>query len=351
MRRNRRSVTILDVAKSAGVSVSTVSRVLNEKDDVSPETYEKVQEVIASLGYASSLAARGMRSHRTHVLGLIMPDVASPYCVEVLRGINEAIALSDYDLIIYTTGDVRKYHTADQERKYVNLLNGGITDGVIVVTPAATSFSTDAPVVTIDPNNESPDCPGIIAANRDGALAAMNYLTSLGHKRIGFITGRLDLVSACHRLQGYKDGLFAAGIPLDDELIQIGDYTLEVAFTCSQRLLALSNRPTAIFASNDSSAIGVYQAAQEAGLRIPQDLSVIGFDNLPESTYPHPALTTMDQFVSQMGKMAVELVMKMINGETLEKNLLKIPAKLVVRDSCAAIELVSHPKTFAQSQD
>jgi LacI family transcriptional regulator len=337
MRRSRRSVTIHDVAKAAGVSVSTVSRVLNEKDDVALETYEKVQEVIASLGYASSLAARGMRSHHTRVIGLIMPDVASPYCSEVLRGINEAISASDYDLIIYTTGDVHKYLTADQESKYVNLLNGGITDGVIVVTPAATSFSTDAPVVTIDPNNESPNCPGIIATNRDGALTAMNYLTSLGHKRIGFITGRLDLVSACQRLQGYKDGLFAAGIPLDDELIQIGDYTFEVAFTGSQKLLGLSKRPTAIFASNDSSAIAVYQAAREAGLRIPQDLSVIGFDNLPESTYQHPALTTMDQFVSQMGKMAVELLMKMIKGETLECNLFKIPTQLVVRESCAAI--------------
>jgi LacI family transcriptional regulator len=337
MRRNRRSVTIQDVAKAAGVSVSTVSRVLNEKDDVSEETYAKVQDVIASLGYASSLAARGMRSHHTKVIGLIMPDVASPYCIEVLRGINEAISVSDYDLIIYTTGDVRKYHTADQERKYVNLLNGGITDGVIVVTPAATGFSTDGPVVTIDPNNESPDCPGIIAANREGALIAMNYLTGLGHKRIGFITGRLDLVSACLRLQGFKDGLNAKGIPLDDELIQIGDYTTEVAFTSSQKLLALHDRPTAIFASNDMSALGVYQAAQEIGLNIPGDLSVIGFDNLPESTYPHPALTTIDQFVSQMGKTAVELVMMMINGETLERNLLKIPTRLVVRESCTAV--------------
>jgi LacI family transcriptional regulator len=337
MRRNRRSVTIQDVAKAAGVSVSTVSRVLNEKDDVASETYVKVQEVIASLGYASSLAARSMRSHSNKVIGLIMPDVASPYCVEVLRGLNEAIAESDYDLIIYTTGDVRKYHTADQERKFVNLLNGGITDGVIVVTPAATSFSTDAPVVTIDPNNERPDCPGIIAANREGALTAMNYLTGLGHKRIGFITGRLDLVSGCHRLEGYKDGLNAKGIPLDDELIQIGDYTTEVGYACSQKLLDLPDPPTAIFASNDMSALGAYQAAQEAGLRIPQDLSVIGFDNLPESTYPQPSLTTIDQFVAQMGKTAVELVMKMIKGETLERNLIKIPTRLVVRESCAAV--------------
>jgi LacI family transcriptional regulator len=337
MRRTRRSATIQDVAKAAGVSISTVSRVLNDKDDVAPETYQKVQAVIEAMGYTSSLAARGMRSHRTRVIGLIMPDVSSPYCVEVLRGINQAVANSDYDLIIYTTGDVRKYHTADQERRYVNLLNGGITDGVIVVAPAAANFSTDAPVVTIDPNNESPDCPGIIATNREGALAAINYLTGLGHQRIGFITGRLELVSACHRLQGYKDGLAAAGIPLDDELIQISDYTIETAFLCAQRLFALNQPPTAIFASNDMSAVGVYQAVQEAGLKIPQDCSVIGFDNLHETMHLKPALTTIDQFVSEMGKMAVELVEKLIRGETLECNLQKIPTRLVLRESCGSV--------------
>lgn len=337
MRRTRRSVTIQDVAKAAGVSVSTVSRVLNDKDDVSAETYQKVQGVIDTMGYTSSLAARGMRSRRTNVIGLIMPDVSSPYCIEVLRGINRAVAQSDYDLIIYTTGDVRKYQTADQERKYVMLLNGGITDGVIVVTPAATSFSTDAPVVTIDPNNESPDCPGIIGTNREGALTVMNYLTGLGHKRIGFITGRLDLVSACQRLQGYKDGLASSGIPADDELIQIGDYTTETSIAASRALLALSDPPTAIFASNDMSAVGVYQAAQEARLRIPEDLSVVGFDNLQESTYLKPALTTIDQFVAHMGSMAIELVVKLVKGQILECNLHKITTKLVIRDSCAPI--------------
>jgi LacI family transcriptional regulator len=337
MGRARRSATIQDVAKAAGVSVSTVSRVLNDKDDVAPETYQRVQEVIDAMAYTSSLAARGMRSRRTHVIGLIMPDVSSPYCVEVLHGINQAVAASDYDLIIYTTGDVHKYHTADQERRYVNLLNGTITDGVIVVTPAATGFSTDAPVVTIDPNNESPECPGIIATNREGAVAAMNYLTGLGHKRIGFITGRLDLVSACHRLQGYKDGLAEAGIPLDDELIQIGDYTTETAFTCSQKLLSLKNPPSAVFASNDMAAVGVYQAASQSGLRIPEDVSVVGFDNLRESVYLKPTLTTIDQFVAEMGRMAVEWIVKLVQGEIPDCKLQKIPTRLVIRDSCVLV--------------
>jgi LacI family transcriptional regulator len=334
MLHKKRAMTIRDVAREAGVSVSTVSRVLNAKGDVALETSEKVQHVVKELGYASSLAARGMRSHRTNVIGLIMPDVASPYSMEVMRGVNRGIARLDYHLIVYTTGDIRKHGTAEQERQYVRLLNGSITDGVIVVTPAATDFSTDAPLVSIDPNNQSPDGPAIMCTNRAGALAAMTYLTGLGHRRIGYITGRLELVSACDRLEGYKDGLAAAGIPLDEALIQIGDYLTETAEICTRTLLALKDPPTAIFAANDMSAKGVYQAARAAGMRIPQDLSVVGFDNLPESVFLNPPLTTVDQFILEMGTLAVEMIVQQLKGECLDKQVVTIPTQLVIRDSC-----------------
>ena len=299
-RTTRKSVTIYDVAAAAGVSVSTVSRVLNNKDDVAAETYDRVQQVISELGYASSLAARGMRSRRTNVIGLIMPDVGGLYSAAVLRGVNQAIAQLDYDLLVYTTGDIRKNESATQEAYFVSLLNGSITDGVIVVTPVAKHFSTAAPIVAIDPNNESPDCPAIISTNRDGALQAMNYLTGLGHRRIGYINGRSELVSASRRLQGYRDGLAAAGIPVDEALIQQGDYTTETAVICARQLLNLDDLPTAIFAASDQTAIGVYQAAEELGLRIPEDISVVGFDNLRETVYLNPPLTTIDA-VSESG--------------------------------------------------
>jgi LacI family transcriptional regulator len=337
MRRIRKSATILDVAKAAGVSVSTVSRVLNNKVDVSLETSEKVQQVIEDLGYASSLAARGMRSHRTNVIGLVMPDVSSLYCIEILRGVNRAIAKLDYDLIVYTNGDISKYGTADQERRYVSLLNGSITDGVIVVTPAAQDFTTDAPLVIIDPNNESPDFPSVISTNREGALDAMNYLTGLGHRRIGFITGRLELISAVRRLEAYKEGLAAAGISIDNSLIQVGDYSTETTVDCARALLGLPDPPTAIFASNDMSAMGVYQAANEAGLKIPENLSVIGFDNLHESSFLNPPLTTVDQFIEEMGTVAVEMVMKLIKNDPLTSRLHKIHTQFVVRGSCRCL--------------
>ena len=337
MKRPRKSITIRDVAEAAGVSISTVSRVLNDKDDVAVGTCERVQQVIAELGYASSLAARGMRSSRTNVIGLVMPDVASPYSVTVMQGVNHAIAQLDFDLIVYTNGDISKYGTADQESYYVALLNGGIADGVIVVTPAATNFSTAAPVVAIDPNNESPECPAIISTNHKGALQAMEYLTGLGHRRIGFIAGRLELVSAKRRLEGYKDVLEAAGIPLDEDLIQMGDYTTETAVSCAHQLLSLGNPPTAIFASNDMSAMGVYQAADALGVIIPGDLSVVGFDNIREALFLNPQLTTIDQFVAEMGSIATQMVVRLVKGETLESNLHKIQTQLVTRDSCRSL--------------
>jgi LacI family transcriptional regulator len=343
MKRSQKTTTIQDVARKAGVSVSTVSRVLNGKADVAEETIEKVQTVILELGYASSLAARGMRSHRTNLIGLILHDVASSYSQEIMRGVNRVIAKLDTDLIIYTSGGLDRENVAQHERYYVALLNGSITDGAIMVTPTATQFTTHAPLVIIDPNNEIPDYPAIIATNQEGALAAMNYLTGLGHHRIGHIAGEMKLISANQRLQGYKDGLAAAGIPFDENLIETGDFTTETAVICAHRLFSLPERPTAIFAANDMSAMGVYQAAKEAGLRIPEDLSVVGFDNLRDASLMTPALTTVNQFVEDMGTVATEMITKLVKGESLainsadKGNLYKMPTRLVIRDSCTSV--------------
>lgn len=337
MKPIKTTITIRDVAKAAGVSVSTVSRVLNNKDDVALETYERIQGVIQRLGYTSSLAARSMRSHRTNVIGLIVADVEDPFSIQVMRGVNRAITDIDYDLIVYTSGSIKKPSTAERERHYVSLLNGSITDGIIIVTPAATSFSTSAPVVAVDPNKESPNCPSVLSTNHAGAMAAMEYLIGLGHRRIGFIGGRPDLQSASRRRLGYVDALAEAGLSLDQTLIQVGDFTTETGRVCAQRLLAMAEPPTAIFAANDKSAIGVLEAAREVGLRIPEDLSVVGFDNIPEAGYLNPGLTTVDQFIERMGHMATEMLISLIEGKALDNAPYKIATQLVIRDSCRAI--------------
>jgi LacI family transcriptional regulator len=336
MQTRKHSVTINDVARAAGVSVSTVSRVLNGKDDVARDTEAHIQEVIRDLEYTSSLAARSMRSERTNMIGLIMPDIAGAYAREIMLGVNRAIAESDYDLLLFTTGDVRKYGTATHEQQYVSMLGNSIADGVIIVAPVTEALITDTPVVSIDPVMGHPGYPAIHATNYQGAVDAMNYLIGLGHRRIGFIAGRPELESAVRRLKGYRDALRQANIEIDESLIVTGDFTTGTAERCARQLLDYKEPPTAIFAANDQSAFGVYHVAQERGLRIPEDLSLIGFDNLPEAAYIN--LTTIDQFLSEMGYQATKTLFQLIEGKTLEKQIQQMATLLVVRNSCREIK-------------
>jgi len=332
MPKKKRTVTIQDVAKTAGVSVSTVSRVLNGRVDVASETQDHILSVIDDLGYTTNLAARSMRSRKKNLVGLIMPDIAYPFAIEVMKGVNRAIAESEFDLLVYTTGDVRKSGRASHEQKYVSLLTNSISDGVILVAPVAGEFNIDAPIVSIDPLASNPNYPAVHATNYHGALEAMEYLLGLGHKRIGYISGRAELESASRRLKGYTESLEKAGIPIDEELIASGDYTTETGVRGAQQLLGLANPPSAIFASNDQMAMGVYQVAAERGIRISDDLSVIGFDNITESKYM--GLTTVDQFISEMGYVATQMLIKLINGLPLEDQTYRMQTRLVVRNSC-----------------
>lgn len=334
MQRKKRAVTIQDVAKTAGVSVSTVSRVLNGKVDVASDTQGRILTVIDNLGFTTNLAARSMRSQKKNMVGLIMPDIAYPFAIEVMKGVNRAIAESDSDLLVYTTGDVRKSGRASHEQKYVSLLNNSITDGVIIVAPVASEFSTDAPIVSIDPLMSNPNYPSVHATNYQGAMDAMDYLLGLGHKRIGFISGRAELESSNRRLKGYRDALEKVGIPVDEKLIVSGDYTTETGAKCAQELLSLDNPPTAIFASNDQTAMGVFQVVKERGMSVPENLSIVGFDNITESEYI--GLTTVDQHISEMGFFATQMLIKLINGEPIDEQTHRMQTRLVVRSSCQA---------------
>ncbi|MFT3894386.1 MAG: LacI family DNA-binding transcriptional regulator [Anaerolineales bacterium] len=335
MRTKKRTVTIQDVAKKARVSVSTVSRVLNGKVDVASETQDRIRTVIDDLGYTTNLAARSMRSRKKNLVGLIMPDIAYPFAVEVMKGVNRAIAESEFDLLVYTTGDVRKSGRAYHEQKYVSLLTNSISDGVILVAPVAGEFNIDAPIVSIDPVASNPNYPAVHATNYQGAMDAMEYLLRLGHKRIGYISGRAELESSNRRLMGYRAALKKAGIPIDEKLIASGDYTTETGISGTRELLAMDNPPTAIFASNDQMAMGVFQVAQEMGVKIPDDLSVVGFDNITESKYM--GLTTVDQFISDMGYVATQMLIKLINSLPLDDQTYKMQTQLVIRSSCREV--------------
>jgi LacI family transcriptional regulator len=332
MTNKKRTVTIQDVARTAGVSVSTVSRVLNGKIDVASKTQDRIQAVINHLGYTSNLAARSMRSHKKNLVGLVVPDIRWPYAIEIMKGVNQAIEESNFDLLLYTTGNFQKNGTVIHEQHYVSLLNGSITDGVIIVASSAADFVTNAPIVAVDPHVINPSYPSVQGTNYQGSLEAVEYLIGLGHRRIGFIAGRPDVGSSSSRFEGYRDGLLNAGIDLEDGLITPGDFTTTTGYQCARQLLALSDPPTAIFATNDQTALGVYQAAEELGMLIPDDLSVVGFDNISEAKYL--GLTTVDQFLAEMGYAATQILIKLINKEKLEVQIHMIPTKLVVRNSC-----------------
>lgn len=331
----KRAVTIHDVAKAAGISVSTVSRVLNGKADVAAATQARILAVIDELGYTSNLAARSMRSHRNNLIGLVVPDIGSPYSIEIMKGVNRAIAETDFDLLVFTTADAQKTDALAHEQHYVSLLSNSITDGVLIAASATETFVSHTPIVSIDPHTPNPDYPCTQGTNFEGAKKAVEYLLNLGHRRIGFITGRGDSHSAARRKEGYCAALKLAGIAVDDTLIAVGDYTTKTGERAARQLLTLPKPPTAIFAVNDQSAIGVYQAAEKLGLSIPEDVSVIGFDNITEAQYL--GLTTVDQFLSEMGYTAVQMLISLINHKPLEFQIHKMPAELVIRKSCRRI--------------
>jgi LacI family transcriptional regulator, galactose operon repressor len=331
-----RRVTIGDVAAEAGVSIATVSKVINDRYGVAADTLTKVKAVIAELGYESSLVARSMRSRRTNVIGILVADI-EPFSAELLKGAASAIRETDYELIVYSGSGHGKEHSG-WERRNVSRLSGTLTDGIILVTPTVVDVSDAAPIVTVDPHAGPPSLPSVHSDNLAGAIAATQYLIGLGHRRIGFLAGRPDLESARLREQGFRHALSEAGIRLDPELIRVGEYAPETTEEPARELLTLTDPPTAIFAANDLSAIETMHVARSLDVSVPGDISIIGFDNIPESALTEPPLTTIDQSIQQMGREAVRLLVALIDGTADGPRQVTLPTRLVVRQSCRALE-------------
>jgi LacI family transcriptional regulator len=329
-------ITIGDVAAEAGVSIATVSKVINDRYGVAPDTLNRVKAVIEELGYESSLVARSMRSRRTNVLGILVADI-EPFSAELLKGAANAIRETDYEVIVYSGSGHGKEHSG-WERRNVSRLSGTLVDGIILVTPTVVDVSDAVPIVTVDPHAGPPSLPSVHSDNLAGAITATEYLIGLGHRRIGFLAGRPDLESARLREQGFRSALAAAGIELDPDLVRVGEYAPDTSEGPARELLTLDHPPTAIFAANDLSAIETMLVARSLGRWIPEDVSVIGFDNIPESALTDPPLTTIDQSIQAMGAEAVRLLVKLIDGTANGPLQIVLPTTLVVRQSCRAVE-------------
>jgi LacI family transcriptional regulator len=329
------NITIFEVASQAGVSYGTVSRVLNDDPHVRLETRERVNKVIRDLGYVVNRQARSLAGGKTQIIGILVPDLGTGYISEIIQGINTELQLAGYDLMLYTT-----HRTPVLEADYVASLAQGMVDGLILVLPKTPEDYIDIlrsrrfPFVLVDHQGFGKDCPAVGAVNWQGAYNATEYLIQLGHKRIGFITGWMDLGSAIDRKEGFKAALWAYHIPFEEELVRQSTFQQLDGYNRAMELLNLSNPPTAIFASNDVMAFGAMDAVREKGMRIPEDISIIGFDDIPQSSIIHPALTTVRQPLRNMGSVATQMLLDLLKNPLTPSRRIELPTGLVVRDSC-----------------
>ncbi|SDM86084.1 transcriptional regulator, LacI family [Nocardioides szechwanensis] len=337
--QNGGRVTMQQVAAEAGVSVSTVSKVLNGRYGVSSHTSETVTEVVNRLGYEASLIARSLRNRRTNVLGVLVADF-EPFSTEVLKGAADAIRGTGYELVAYSAGG-RVDEQVGWERRYLSRVMGTLVDGAVLVTPTVTDVKYDGPIVAIDPHTGRSPLPTVTADNLQGGRLAVDHLLGLGHRRIGMLTGRSDLVSARLREKGYREAHAAAGVPVDEALLRLGAFEPEQGRIGARELLTLPDPPTAIFAANDLSALATLEVAAELGIDVPGRLSVVGFDNIPDSALADPPLTTVQQPIRQMGHDAVEMLMALVAGEEPADTHPTLSTTLVERRSTAALKATS----------
>lgn len=336
MSTTARRPTIRDVAHEAGVSVSTISKVMNDRDGIADETREHVRRVVERLGYVSRLGAQGMRAARTGVIGVLISDF-EPYATEVLKGIARGSVTQPPVELMAWSGTVGDAPLADGwESRLLLRLGGSLIDGAILVTPSMTDDThVDFPLVIVDPHRGGTRFPSVRVDDRDGARQAVAHLAGLGHRRIGHVTGRPDLESGREREIGFREAMAEHGLVVDPELVVAGDYTDEGATDPAHQLLTHQRRPTAIFAANDRSALRVMTMAHSLGLRIPEDLSVVGFDDIPDAGRAEPPLTTVAQPLAAIGCAAIELLSRMLRGESPHPRHVRLPAHLVTRGSTA----------------
>ncbi|GAA4967134.1 LacI family DNA-binding transcriptional regulator [Kineococcus glutinatus] len=329
-------VTISDVARVAGVSVATVSKALNSRYGVSAATSRRILAVAAELGYESSLVARSLRSSRTGVIGILVAEF-EPFSTELLKGVSAAAAGTGYELLAYAGSAAGG--SVGWERRSLSRLAGTLVDGAVIVTPTVLSPATTIPVVAIDPHTGPAGPATVDADNAGGARAATEHLLGLGHRRIAHLRGRTDLESARLREAGYREALAAAGVGFDPRLVRDGGYRAATTTEAARDLLGSVDRPTAVFAANDLSAIRAVEVAHDLGLRVPEDLSVVGFDDVPEAANCAPPLTTIAQPLQEMGALAVRMLLDLLDGWEAGQQVrspgrhVRLPARLVVRAS------------------
>ena len=329
--------TIRDIASAAGVSIATVSRVLNGRPDVAAETREAVLRVVRAQGFTTNRSARALSGGRTGLVGVTLPMVHVEYFSRILWGASEALYEHDMRTVLCPT-----MHQQAREASLLDRLMHGTTDGALLLLTQESNADLKAlrssgyPFVVLDPRRPLDEgIPVVSAAHWAGAKAGTEHLLSLGHRRVGAITGAHGWKATLDRLDGYHAALAGAGVLPTPELIVKGNFMEESGYAGASTLLALPEPPTAIFAFNDEMAVGAMRAAWDRGLSVPEDVSIVGFDDLEKAQIVRPALTTVRQPLAEMGRMAVSLLTRLLDRQRLEGLRVELETKLVVRDSTA----------------
>lgn len=333
-------LTLEQIAHLSGVSRSTVSRVINNHPSVKPEVRERVQEVIAETGYHPDPAARSLASHRSGIIGLVIPRViqslfTDPYYPRLMQGIAQACNANDYTLSLFL------FHTEDDERKlYPRVLRNQLVDGVIVTGSQINDplvpklIDNQVPFVMVGRPDDALDVSFVDADNVVGAYMATGHLIRSGCKRIATITGPLNTMVGLDRRQGYLDALNDRGRSIDEALIVEGDFTESGGYIAVQRLI--SHQPDAVFIASDTMAFGALRALRDGALSVPNDVAVVGFDDLPTAGLSDPPLTTIRQPIRRIGAQAVEALVDILTNGPQPPRRITLNTELVIRSSCGA---------------
>lgn len=332
-----RKVTIRDVARKAKVSTATVSRVLAGINVVSEELAARVREVARQLNYQPNRVARSLRSQKSRIVGVLIPNIQNPFFTGVIRGIEDLLQATDYTLLLGNSDD-----NPIRERNYLDLLRAEGVGGLIVV-PGIDAvktyfdvFEAGIAVVSIDRFVAELPCDSATVANEEGAAAAIRHLIALGHKRIGMVTGPTNVSTATERLAGYVAALSEAGIPRDPELMHHVVFRQEGGYEATSKLMSLPSPPTAIFAASDFIALGVLRALHDRRLRIPDEVAVVSFDDMPWAAALSPPLTAVSQPTYELGATAARLLLERLRDPERPLERVRLQTQLVVRASCGA---------------
>jgi LacI family transcriptional regulator len=317
-------VTIRQLARVSGVSIGTVSRALNGYADVNPETRERIMRLARELDYTPAAAARSLKTQRSHVIGVFLetgeghPDLQHPFFHEVLVGLKNSIGAGGYDLLLFASehpGNGYGSHTYLKRVRHHDV-EGAVLMGTDPEDPDVRRLvRSELPTVGVDVELEGPATTFVMSDNCDGAVKAVRYLHSLGHRRIATITGLLETKPGADRLRGYRQALQSTGLAYRDEYVAYGDFYVESGRRAMADLLALDEPPTAVFAASDMMALGAIRAAGDAGLGVPADLSVVGFDDIQLADHMNPPLTTLRQDKAGLGVAAGTALMRLIDGD------------------------------------